>query len=537
MTNFHRSRSAWTSVLILAVMTTTLSCAAQIGSRINQAVSKIEVNDWHELTSNDFVLYSRGSQEDLESFAVDIARFIAVVERLVDAESPKSRARLVLVNGRARELFIPTERVLGFMGHTISGFSGFVRAGQYDPVVRSVLLHEYTHYLTLRNTRLRYPTWYTEGFAEFLGPIRTRGDTMEVGSRPPGRLEALRRRRQRQDPIDLAEIFAFQRGAGIPTPADLYPISWATVHYMNSTPDGQAMLLKMIDAQARGVEWKVAYSNAFSLSLEELATKVEQHAKTLSDGTPAAVLYLPIEALNVRTDWTIRALEPADTLLLLAEFAAQGVVYGSPEYNQTLAKSLFHRALQSRPNDSRLHAGLAAVLAQQSDFEASDSHLAVFHQDPDPSEAAIVHAAHAIRLFAASLSTDELEDERKKANKTAIQLYERALEIESKDPIALAGLGYSLVASDRFADAREPITRAQSLGEWNAELALDRGRVEAKTGFVKEAKLFWSEVVRLGTEEQSKEAAALIVLAEVNMSESASARLHEDIDSVERPNP
>lgn len=43
--------------------------------------------------------------------------------------------------------------------------------------------------------------------------------------------------------------------------------------------------------------------------------------------------------------------------------------------------------------------------------------------------------------------------------------------------------------------------------------------------------------MRHATEERAKEAAALIAVEDVNMRESSSAPLHEDIENVESPSP
>jgi tetratricopeptide (TPR) repeat protein len=503
-------------IALLLTIGLSLSCVSSNRTWIEPRVARLELEGWFELTSPDFILYSNGTKEDLEALAVDLARYIAVVERLVEAESPKTPAHLVVVDERAEELFIPYRWYEAYMGHTLAGFNGFVRGGRYDPTVRSVLLHEYTHYLTGRNTRLNYPIWYEEGFAEFLGPIRARGDTMEVGSRPPWRLEQLKARQARKEPIDLSKIFSFERSLGAYWPSEFYAISWATVHYLNSDPERRKRLTSMVKKQASGLGWKKAYSTTFSESLEDLAKKIEHHAAILNRGTPAAILYLPFEALEIRTKWKLRALTPQETIRLFAEFAVQGVVAASDEYKLMLAVGLFERALELTPNDSRTHAGLASALSQQGKFERAETHLMEFETDPDPSVTALVLAGHALAQHARSLEGDELVNEREEKHENAIHLYRGALEVEPENAFALAGLGHSLLAIKEFEQARESLAKAQSFGEWDAALTLDRARVEQEMGFSDRARVFWKEVVRLGSEEQAKEAAALLVLEDVN---------------------
>lgn len=489
-----------------------ISCAGPFLSGGAVRVDRLELEHWRELRSPDFILYSRGPEENLKALALDLARYVAVVERLVESQPPKKVARIFLVREEATEIFMPSTFIAGYMNHSLAGYGGFMRSATHDPNYRNLLLHEFSHYLNLRGAKLSYPTWYTEGYAEFLGSIRTRDDVMEVGSAPPYNLLRLEDRRLAKKDIDLAEIFSFQRDGRTPDPRDLYPIAWAVVHYLNSNPHRREQMLAMLRDQADGVHWKRAYDRWFSEPIELLSKRVSQHAELMRHGAPSATAYLPLDSLDVRVDWVIRDVSPNEILRLFGDAALRGVVYtrGGSTSNMRLANGLFRKALEFDPDDSESRAGLAATLAVQSDFDGAETQLALFRQDPEPSIPGIVHAADAMRSHAISLNGEGRSDERGELYASAIRLYRRALESEPDSAFALAGLGHSQLETKDFEAARESFAAAEIAGEWDADLTLAQGLVERELGKFAEARSLWREVLRLGSEDEAKRASELL---------------------------
>ena len=135
---------------ILIVGSIALSCVGTTPFRRLPNTSDLETETWHQLSSPDFVLYSPVSREHVEAFALDLARFVAVVERLVHGQPPKTRAKIFLMDESGQQLFIRNRGVAGFMAHTLAGFDGVMRGADHDPIHRHVFLHEFSHYLNLR---------------------------------------------------------------------------------------------------------------------------------------------------------------------------------------------------------------------------------------------------------------------------------------------------------------------------------------------------------------------------------------------------
>jgi len=509
---FSRVRFVQRLLVVVVSLFGALSCAGLNTYGTAPDVSNLEIENWLELRSDDFILYSRGPADNLEIFALDLARYVAVAERLVNAPPPNQLAKIFLLEGRAETILIPHPGPAGYVTYSLAGFSSFMLTSSHDAGYRNLLLHEFTHYLNLRGSELKYPTWYEEGFAEFLGSTRTRDDVMEIGSAPPQNLLRLEYRRMRKEDIDLEEIFSFERDGKRHYPRDFYPISWAVVHYLNSNSDRQQRMVSMLKHQGAGLHWKRAYDRSFTEPIETLAARVGRHTEMLSRGTPSAVSYLPLDSLDVRDSWEIREIPPPEILRILGELALRGVVYldGGTRAGKQLAEALFERAVELDPKGSKAQAGLAAALAAQSKSDEAETHLAVFREDPEPSVEAIIHAGDAVRWQTIGLNEERDRAESEQRHQAAILLYRRALESQPNNAFALAGLGYSQFGNGDFEAARESLASAENVGEWDANLALMQGQVERQLGFPAEAAAFWNEVLRRGTPDEAKRAAALL---------------------------
>jgi len=477
-------------------------------------VSNLELDGWHELRSPDFVLYSHVPVPNLEAFAVDLARFIAVVERLVSAEPPKTPARVFLIDENVEKLLVQSRSIAGYTSPSLTGYDLVIRGtSTHDPVRRGVFLHEFTHYLTLRNRKLMYPAWYEEGFAEFLGTIRKRGNTMEIGSAPDWRVNefvALEQYGRARYPFDLKPTLAWTRASGVPYPIAFYATSWLTVHYLNGDPERRKQLATMIQLQGKGMDWEEAFHRSFPESIDDLEHKIERHGERLVSGTPGAVLYLPLEALDIRTKWTIREVARPEMARILAEFALGAGGTRAPGYSMRIAEALLQETLAADPQDARAIAALAEALAGQGRFDEARARLVAFEAVPDPPAEAFVHAGRAIDKQAASLEGDDHADERKRLSEAAIPLYESALALDPANPMALSGLGHDQLEAGRLDAARTSLARTLERGEWNADVTLDRARVEQQAGSIDQARDYLHEVMRLAGDEHADEVNALL---------------------------
>jgi tetratricopeptide (TPR) repeat protein len=155
--------------------------------------------EWHQATSNNFIVYSQGSADDAREFAAKLERFHYVLRTFhrISAPAMPSKLRVFLLSsagavGRAAGgasvagYYVPDARGLMLVGTRAQGANnnGDPRSARsianLDP--ESILLHEYTHHFMFQYFPAAYPTWYSEGFAEFWGATRFGpNDSVAVG--------------------------------------------------------------------------------------------------------------------------------------------------------------------------------------------------------------------------------------------------------------------------------------------------------------------------------------------------------------------
>src|SRR3954447_3038001 len=149
--------------------------------------------EWYEATSRNFLVYSEGSEQDARDFAAKLERYNFVLRAYHHVTAPpapnKLRVFLMAGGGDVARMagapassgiagyYVPTARAQMLVGTRSRRAQ---HTGSLDP--ESILLHEYTHHFMYRYFPATYPTWYSEGFAEFWGSTKILpGDVVEVG--------------------------------------------------------------------------------------------------------------------------------------------------------------------------------------------------------------------------------------------------------------------------------------------------------------------------------------------------------------------
>lgn len=152
--------------------------------------------DWHEASTDHFVVYSEGRLDKLKELATQLERFDKLIRHLRGAKDepigPVNRLNVYVVGD--------TSAVAELAG---DGFAaGFYRprAGESLAIVprssgdgsegdlnsRQILLHEYAHHMMWSlSPDVAYPSWYIEGSAEMLATARYDKDGSIVVGLPP----------------------------------------------------------------------------------------------------------------------------------------------------------------------------------------------------------------------------------------------------------------------------------------------------------------------------------------------------------------
>lgn len=294
--------------------------------------------EWREASSRNFIVYSEGSEADLRAFAEKLEKFDFVLRRIHQVQAPPSpnRLRVVLVPNQRAVADLAGRRGSGVAGYYIADARGMMLVGSqnrlaprigsdrgesrtlvYEIDPESVLLHEYTHHFMYQYFPATYPTWYSEGFAEFWGATRFLDDgVVEVGRPVEHRFGSFFANRW----LPLGELLAAQNYSQVGEIDLLYAQGWLLVRYAWENPQRQRQLQQYLALINRGTPYADAARQAFG-NLSQLNSEL----RTYAGRTRYSVINLPFRTIDVG-EIRVRTMGPAEQAMFRSEVElSQGV--------------------------------------------------------------------------------------------------------------------------------------------------------------------------------------------------------------------
>lgn len=244
--------------------------------------------EWHEASSEHFVVYADDSAKDVQTFAEMLERYHAAMTKLTGREpatpSPSNRVTIFAV-GSERDV----RRLVGDRASNVAGFY-IPRAGgsrAFVPNIRVsygeldfsviVLLHEYAHHFLISSSRYAMPRWLSEGSAEFFASASFGRDGSIMVGRP-----ANHRGGELAYAADVSveelldhELYEKRRGKRYDA---FYGQSWALYHYLTFEPSRDGQLSAYWLEVARGTPPREAATKSFG-DLEELQKNLDSYLK------------------------------------------------------------------------------------------------------------------------------------------------------------------------------------------------------------------------------------------------------------------
>jgi len=388
---------------------------------------------WYEASSNNFIVYSQGSEADARETAAKLERFHFVLRTYhrVTAPPPPNKLRVFLTaerNGVGRLAGLGPDSGIG--GYYVSDARGQmfvgtrsrqrVREGDLDP--EYILLHEYTHHFMYRYFPATYPTWYSEGFAEFWGATRfLPNDVVEVGHPAEHRFQTLRDLGWM--PIDRLFVVHNYREAGGFNVYLLYAEGWLILRYVFEHPERRQQLDRYLNLINGGATYEAAMRQAFPDLARFNAQLYEYSSSVRYD-----VLRLPFRTIDVGPIAT-RLLRPAEQALIAYEVeVSQGY-----EAREAREKADEVRQIAARFPDDPFAIGLVMETERlagnnEAALAAADRLLAI---QPNHARALTTKGLLQVAALRAANSTDE------RAWGAARRLFVRAARAAPNDPIVL----------------------------------------------------------------------------------------------------
>jgi tetratricopeptide (TPR) repeat protein len=290
--------------------------------------------EWKEATTTNFVVYSEGGEAQLREFATKLEKFNYVLRAYHGVTAPPSPIKL-------KVYLFPDIGAVGKMaggdgvaGYYISRARGLMMVGsrsrpqgainplsgpdRVDIDSESILLHEYTHHFMYQYFPATYPTWYSEGFAEFWGATNILpNDVVEVGQPVNYRYGSFEMNRW----LPIRKLLTAQSYADVPELDLLYAEGWLLVRSVFDDPKQRKQLQAYLKAINDGAPYEQAMKAAFD-DVGALDSKLHEYAGK----SRFQVLRLPFKKIEVGPI-AVRSVTPAENAMMeLSIELGQGIL-------------------------------------------------------------------------------------------------------------------------------------------------------------------------------------------------------------------
>ncbi|GGY98362.1 hypothetical protein GCM10011614_11870 [Novosphingobium colocasiae] len=223
---------------------------------------------WMRADTHNFILYSSGSESQLREYATKLEKFDAALRFLLNLpkDANPNRLEIYLVAdaddvGRLHG----DQHTAGFYSPSLDGSFAIAnrdrKANKFALDGLTVLFHEYAHHMMYRNFNYSYPTWFSEGFAEYVSTMQFNNDGSWTYGFPAFHRNYDLVADTRSYPVD-AMVYNELKGRAS-NRYGLYAFGWLTVHMLFSTPEYRKKLDTYLRAFGQGTPPRVAATEAF----------------------------------------------------------------------------------------------------------------------------------------------------------------------------------------------------------------------------------------------------------------------------------
>ena len=345
--------------------------------------------EWRRAESPNFIVFSEAEEAALRGQVAQLEDFDQLLRALTGttrAPAPANKLNIYMVRGTPQlRIVMPgaSRAVGGFYSARPTGTAAFVDAtasvgsNPGDPNSGlQVLFHEYAHHFMLQYFPTVYPTWYVEGFAEFMMYTRIDGPVIEYGGIGTGRAIWLTQTEWLDFDRMMFQADRLRMGEDV---AKFYAQSWLTVHYLFRDPERRAALGRYLTAFARGETSPAAFQAAFGMRPGHLQAAVQRYAG--SGQIP--VTRITRTSASRPPAITITRLGALDDLLLLQA----GLRIGVRESQRAAFLARVRREAARQPSDPFAQRVLAHAEAVHGDGAAAERLLTpLLAQAPNDAE-------------------------------------------------------------------------------------------------------------------------------------------------------
>lgn len=362
--------------------------------------------EWHEASSDHFLVIADQNEKDTQEFAERLERFHAamhfILQRDLEKPSPSNRVTIYVVRntGQVRKLAgDKTGFVAGFYQPRAGGSVAFTARvdSEGSAITRSeqVLFHEYAHHVMHGTNKWATPRWLSEGFAEFFSTARfEKNGGMGLGL--PAQHRAGELQFAKNVPIEALLDASTYKKLKSSTYDEFYGRSWLLYHYLQLSGQRPGQLINYQVALANGASELDAANTAFG-ELGQLDKELNAYLRQ------RRLKYFSIPGEKLKTGAiTVRKMRAAEAAIMPVVLESKRGV------NAEMAKALLPDAqaiAMSHPNDPFVLSALA-----EAEHDAGNHAEAVKIADKALAANPALVNAHVQKIFAMSRLAKESND-------------------------------------------------------------------------------------------------------------------------------
>lgn len=267
-------------------------------------------DDWLEVSSDHFVVYSDQDEVGVRGFTLRLERFHAAMAHLYSKQQakpgPSNRVTVFVLSstGKVRKVYGGKNRFLAGVyipraGSSVALIPRVRGPSRYEMSGETILYHEYAHHFMAGLNARAYPRWFTEGFAEFFSGAKFREDgSVVLGAPATQRTYELVYARE----VPIRKFLDFDGGSDDQKFSydSFYGQSWILFHYLQMAPERAGQLTGYQRSLATGHSALDAAESVFG-DLQKLDKDLEYYMKR--HRLSAMVIdppYLNVGPINVR---------------------------------------------------------------------------------------------------------------------------------------------------------------------------------------------------------------------------------------------
>jgi hypothetical protein len=418
--------------------------------------------DWHEASSDHFVIYADESEKDIRKYSDRLERYYSAMTFVLPVRkgkpSPSNRVTIYVVRSEriVRQLYggKDSRYIQGFYVPRAGGSLAIIppidvsssgKASQSE----LVLMHEYAHHFMAENAPYLVPRWYGEGFAEFFATAKFEPDGT-VGLGLPAQHRAYELFQARDVSIERLLDSKLYEARKTKNYDNFYGRSWLLFHYLFTDDGRRAQIVDYLNRLNRGEAELAAATAAFG-DLKALDKALDAYLKQRQ------MHYLRITADRLSVGQiTVRKLNDGEAASMSIRIRSKRGVN-----EKTAAEVVLEaRAVAKKyPNEPAVQAALA-----EAEFDAGDDEAAIAAADKALAAApgnmtALIQKGYALTRIANETKTNE-------AWLAARKHFVSVNKIENDHPIPLIYYYMSFLGQDQ-----EPNEPALDGLEWALQLA------------------------------------------------------------------